>query len=249
MSLLEAYDESEEIVKAKDFVKNQAKLPSIAIITFKQDLVDIVDTNSCFEKYSTLSAGQILNIYKTTYKNKEIILYRTLIGGAATVGIMEEIIARGVKNFIFFGSCGTLSKNIKPGHFILPTEAYRDEGTSYHYLPVTDFIKVKTVDKLAKVFDKQNLKYIKTKTWTTDALYKETKNKMQNRKDAGCLVVDMECASIMAVSNVRNINSYQFFYSDDTLDGKVWDIRTLKDNRESVLEKCLEIALEVAAEI
>ncbi len=38
----------------------------------------------------------------------------------------------------------------------------------------------------------------------------------------------MECASVMAVANSRNINAYQFLYSDDTLVGEAWDIRTLK---------------------
>ncbi len=249
MSIINSYDESEEIVKAEDTTKNQKRLPEIAIVTFKQELIDIIDKDLKYEKYSIINAGDNIPIYKTNYNGKEVIIYRTLIGGPSSAGMMEELIARGVKKFIFFGSCGTLSKDIKEGHFILPSEAYRDEGTSYHYLPASDFVEVNTVDKLAKIFDQNNIKYIKTKTWTTDALYKETVNKMKSRKDAGCLVVEMECASIMAVSKARQVEAYQFLYSDDNLDGEKWDARTLFDNRSSLLEICLEIALKIADEI
>jgi len=249
MSLLDSYDESEEIIKAKDTTKDKTKLPEIAIVTFKQDLIEIIEKDSKYKKCGMIEAGESIPIYKTIYNNKEIVIYRTLIGGPATAGIMEELIARGVKKFIFFGSCGTLSKDIKEGHFILPSEAYRDEGTSYHYLPVSDFIEVSTVNKLADIFDKNNIKYIKTKTWTTDAMFKETVNKMKDRKDAGCLVVEMECASIMAVSKVRKVETYQFLYSDDTLDSKQWDARTLLDDRSPLLKICLEIALKIADEI
>lgn len=249
MSILESYDESEEIVKANDFTKNDKRLPNIAIVTFKQELIDVIDKDPKYIKYSQASAGENIGIYKINHKNKDIIIYRTLIGGPATVSMMEELIARGVKKFIFFGSCGTLSKEIKSGYFILPEEAYRDEGTSYHYLPVSDFVKVDTARKLSGIFDKNKIKYIKTKTWTTDAIYRETINKTKSRKENGCLVVDMECASIMAVSKIRNVESYQFLYSDDTLHNGKWDIRTLKDDRSLFLKECLSIALKVAEEI
>jgi len=163
--------------------------------------------------------------------------------------MMEEIHARGVNNFIFFGSCGQLTSEIKKGAFILPMEAYRDEGTSYHYMPVSDFVKVETVAKLEEIFKKENIRYELTKTWTTDALFKETKNKTKKRIESGCKVVEMECASIMAVANSRKINAYQFLYTDDTLDSEIWDIRTLKEDRSFILKECLRIAIEIAKEI
>ncbi len=62
-------------------------------------------------------------------------------------------------------------------------------------------------------------------------------------------MVEMECASIMAVAESRNIDAYQFLYTEDTLYGKEWDIRELANDRTAFLEKCLEIALEIAKEI
>ena len=210
MSLKNAYDESEEIVKAEMFTEGQKRLPDIAIVCFKTELIDFVEKSEDFEEYSdALVCGDKIKIYKTQVNGKDVVLYRTLIGGPATVGMMEELHSRGVQKFIIFGSCGELVQDLKKGAFIIPEEAYRDEGTSYHYVADSDFIKIPTSKELAEIFEENKIKYELTKTWTTDALYKETKNKVKDRVDRGCKVVEMECASIMAMSSFRGIKAYQ----------------------------------------
>ena len=65
-----------------------------------------------------------------------------------------------------------------------------------------------------------------------------------------CIVVDMECASIMAVGQFRNIPVYQFLYGDDTLDGTKWDKRKIDDiSKESMEKKILDIGFKVADKI
>ena len=68
-----------------------------------------------------------------------------------------------------FGSAGSLNKEKTQGRFIIPTEAYRDEGISYHYAPPNDYIKIKNHEKLSAVFDELRVPYVKGKVWTTDA--------------------------------------------------------------------------------
>ena len=79
--------------------------------------------------------------------------------------------------------------------------------------------------------------------------YRETVDKARAMVDKGCDVVEMECASIMAMSKLRGIKSYQFLYCDDTLESEEWNMRTMKDNRSSILSECLKIALNVASKI
>ncbi len=57
---------------------------------------------------------------------------------------------------------------------MVPTEAYRDEGTSYHYAPASDYIAIKNADVVARFMKENKTPYIKGKTWTTDAFYWET---------------------------------------------------------------------------
>lgn len=249
MGIIDFYDDSDEIIKAIDMARDKSSLPEIAIVTFKQDLIDEVANDESWKKCGFMEAGSIIPIYKTINNNKDIIIYRTLMGAPMAAAAMEELIARGVKKFIFFGSCGTLSNEINSSAFILPEAAYRDEGTSYHYLPASEFVEVSTVNNLSKIFDEMNIKYLRTKVWTIDALFKETVNKMKNRKEKGCLAVDMECSAIMSVAKSRGVEAYQFLYTDDTLDSVKWDARTLLDDRTSILKVCLEIALKIADKI
>lgn len=250
MSIIDSYDESEEIVKAEMYTTGQKRLPSIAITCFKTELIEVIKNSNNFEEYSELYVcGEAIKIYKTQIEGKDVIVYRTLVGGPATTSMMEELHARGVETFIIFGSCGELTPNLKKGAFIIPIEAYRDEGTSYHYIPISDFIEIDTATELSKIFEENGIPYELTKTWTTDALYKETKDKLKDRVSRGCKVVEMECASIMAVAKSRGFKAYQFLYTDDTLEGDTWDMKTLAEDRTVILKECLNIALEVVKKI
>jgi len=152
----------------------------------------------------------------------------------------------GAKKVLFFGSCGSLDKEITAGHLLIPTDAYRDEGTSYHYAPPSDFIEVQTAYRLAEIFDMINMPYVRTKTWTTDAIYRETHDNMAKRKSEGCSVVEMECASLMAAAQFRGIEAYQFLYAADCLDGEQWDSRILGRMPDDVRERIFKVAIETA---
>lgn len=246
MSIINSFDTSEEITKAEMYTVGQKRLPQIAICVFKKEIINYIEKNDSFKEYSSIDVGgDKVKIYVTNVNETEVAVYRTYIGGPATVAMMEELHARGVNKFIIFGSCGQLTSNLKKGAFIIPTEAYRDEGTSYHYLPESDFVEIESSKELTEIFEKEKITYDLTKTWTTDALYKETKEKMKNRVKSGCKVVEMECASIMAAAKDRGFKAYQFLYTDDTLESEKWDIKTLKDDRTLILKECLNIALKI----
>ena len=78
---------------------------------------------------------------------------------------------------------------------MIPTEAYRDEGTSYHYIEPADYIKIKNSSIVAEFFESKKLPYILGKTWTTDSFYRETEGNIEKRKKDGCISVEMECSA------------------------------------------------------
>lgn len=53
------------------------------------------------------------------------------------------------------------------------------------------------------MLDEFQIKYTVGKTWTTDAFYRETVDKIKRRKEQGCVCVDMECSANEAVSRFR----------------------------------------------
>jgi len=173
------------------------------------------------------------------------------IGAPMIVGQLEELAARGFKNFIILGSCGVLDRSIEADKIILPAAALRDEGTSYHYAPPGDEVAYdeSLLVELEAIFDKHNIKHIRTKSWTTDAFYRETPDKVKRRLSAGAKVVDMEASAIMAWSQFRKSKVYQFFYTADYVDyhNRTWDAR--HEERTADAMTFFTIALTIAKEL
>ena len=119
-----------------------------------------------------------------------------------------------------FEICDTLIFSFAADKIILPSSALRDEGTSYHYAPPSDEIAYDMgyIEYMEKILMKEGISCIRTKTWSTDAFYRETASKVQRRLAAGARVVDMEAAAIMAWSQFRQSVVYQFFYTADYVD-------------------------------
>ena len=176
----------------------------------------------------------------------DIVVYQSMIGAPACVLQYEEVIALGVKNLVLIGSCGCLDKSIEEFSIIIPHEAVRDEGTSYHYYPKNDEIRMnaRVVKILENTLREQGAHFIKAKTWTNDAFYRETKSKVKRRRDMGCRVVDMECSAMIAVARFRKVNFGQLFYSADNLDSDYWDPRNLRNYALNKRHHMIPLAIE-----
>ncbi len=191
-----------------------------------------------------------LPLYELDYKGQKIALMQAGVGAPIAAGQIEELTAYGCKKYIACGGCGVLQKEIAVGHLIIPTAAVRDEGTSYHYVEPSREIYANTamVQIIENVMIKKKVPYIKAKTWTTDAFYRETPSKIQNRKKEGCVTVEMEASAYIAAAQYNNVEFGQILYAGDNLGGDVWDSRNFNsrtDIREFVLGLALDICLEL----
>lgn len=154
----------------------------------------------------------------------------------------------GAKKIFVCGECGVLDASIEDAKIIIPTCAVRDEGTSYHYLPAEDEIAMDedVIQIIRRVLEQRNIKYISGKIWTTDAPYRETREKMKRRRETGCIAVDMECSALAAFSRMRGIRYGQFVYAADNLDADEWQQRGLTVRPASQKAEIFQIALECA---
>lgn len=152
----------------------------------------------------------------------------------------------GAEKFVLFGSCGVLNDEKVRDKIIIPTSAVRDEGTSYHYVAPSAEINANeaSVQILENVLKNCGYPYIKGKTWTSDAIYRETIPIINERKQEGCIAVEMECAAMMAVSQYRKIPFVQFLYGADDLSSDKWDIRDLTLHGLTNAEKYMLLAFE-----
>ena len=64
------------------------------------------------------------------------------------------------------------------------------------------------------------------------------------RKSEGYSVVEMECASMLAVSKYRHIPFIQFLYGADNLSSETWEIRDLTSYGLTSAEKYMVLAFE-----
>ena len=250
MSLFDTFDpDSPEIIFAASHHPPLEGFPETIVMTFQDETFRVLEQLCPTEVVAKHHAGRDIPIYRLNWNGRSIGICQTLLGGPGTAGLLEEALAMGAKKVLLYGSCGVLDSALVAGHFILPTAAYRDEGVSYHYLPVGDYVDIPTAERLGEIFDGLNLPYVKGRVWTTDAFYRETRNNMAKRKADGCVAVDMECASAMAVGQFRGAEVYQFLYAEDSLDGDAWDRRTMGAVPASSYEKSLRVALEAASRL
>lgn len=242
-------DQTEAIIHPAQVAPPIDGFPKVAVVAFGERIIAALQQHYEPILIDEMTACITVPIYKINYKGNDIAVYGSTQGGPAAAVLLEKMISKGSRKFVFFGSCGVLDRRIAENSLIVPTAAYRDEGTSYHYAPPGEYIEVVTAPKLASILASLSLPHACGKTWTTDAIYRETRGNAQKRKDDGCITVEMECASIMAVAQLRGCQVFQYLYAADSLDEVKWDARTLKSLPQDAHEKHLRIALEIAVRI
>ena len=221
--------------------------PRTLIVSF-QDAVEnyfLINRYSA-EKAAEIRCGNMTSVYRFDHQGRTLGFFRSNIGGSAAALIIEKAIAMGAKNFVFFGSCGMLNQNLLTGSFVVPTEAYRDEGVSYHYSPATDYIPVQNAKLTSEVMKDLGLTYSVGRVWTTDAFFRETRRNLQRRLAEHCIAVDMECASLAAVCNFRRVAYRYFFFTADMLSSDSWQRNNLGNTPSSVASQSLLAAIEMA---
>ena len=245
-----AFDGSPAILRPTDTTAPVDGFPETVLVTFQHQAAEAL-LRLCpeAEVVSTLGDSFVSPIYRFLWRGETLGLFLSTVGGPAAAAMAEEVWVKGARTLLVFGSCGALVPQLTAGHLIVPTAAYRDEGTSFHYLPPSDYVEIPTACRLAECFDALNLPYVQGKTWTTDAIYRETENKAAARREEGCLSVEMECASLMAAGQFRGRSVYQFLYAEDSLSGTVWEGRTWGCTPDGEYERSLRIALETAVRL
>lgn len=228
----------------RDGQDSNIKLPKVAIGVFSRLLLnEIIEKYPCLEVGYMRNANYDKNVYILKYKDTEITLFMAGVGASHIAADIEELSYHGVKTFIIFGNCGVLDKTIPDCGIIIPTKAYGEDGTSYHYVDYDGEITLcsKYKDDFKKILQEYNFDYREGYTWTTDAFYRETRDKVAHFKDMGCVCVEMEAASIAAVCKHKNLDYFTFYYAGDNLDSVVWEERSLHSHSE--LDKKKKVAL------
>ena len=233
--------------KVADTVK--AYGATAAVTSFSNHLFQEILSRYGGKKIATVTGGIDNDIYGISIDGKKLLAYQSPMGAPSAVMAAEEILCCGVESLVAFGICGALT-DVPQRTFVVPTKAYSDEGTSGHYVPPFDFIELKGAGKVAAALEKYGLKTISGPNWCTDALYRETRTRLEEMKSLGCISVDMECSALQAMCYYRKKNFYTFFITADSLAGEEWEPNYILDISVAPLDSVgVSAAVRLASEL
>lgn len=145
-------------------------------------------------------------LYRVRHEGLELGVVPCAVGASFAVLIAEQLFASGCRLLVSMTSSGQLVELRSPPYFVLIDKALRDEGTSYHYLPPSEFSDAppRLIASMQRAFDRLRVPVLRGATWTTDAPFRETPSAIAAMKAKGLLAVEMEAAALYAFAEARD---------------------------------------------
>lgn len=122
------------VITLRDIYGEQKHLTGVCIVTFSKVIFDTILAEQKCEQIAWIGAcnGNV-PIYAFEYHGQKVAFYLSPFGAtAAAEDVIEVNWLTGAGKFVMFGSAGSLDFAKTANRFVIPTEAYRDEGMSYH---------------------------------------------------------------------------------------------------------------------
>lgn len=226
----------------------ESNAPTAAVMCFFQEAIDAVGARPDVTIHGTLSDFRGRPVYEVSRNGTRVAVFFPGVGAPSAVSAMEEAIAMGCRDFIAIGGAGSLVPGHQLGDVLVADSAIRDEGTSHHYLPAGPVVSADPylTEVLHQTATEAGLTPRVGRTWTTDAIFRETPSRVRRRVEQGCLMVEMEAAAFFAVGQFRNVRVGQLLYSGDILAGDVWDRREWT-SAQDIRTALLDLAIDAAA--
>ena len=219
--------------------------PDVAVLAFLSE--EVIETVEGWQvnKVGTVPFVTIeYPIFEAVRGTNRVRIAPMPIGAPAAALVAERMIRAGATSLIAVGSCGAL-KPLAEGEFVLPNKALRDEGTSYHYLPAGHWVQTdpELTTTCVQVARSAGFSTLVAPVWTTDGFFRETRDLAEQRRQLGCVAVEMECAALAAIAKFHSVRFAQFLFTADTLAENDYDVRGFGvDSHHTALSLALEAA-------
>jgi len=171
--------------------------------------------------------------------------------GAPALSIkMEELIVWGVKKFISVGTAGSLSEEFPIGTMTIGTKALcGEDGVSQLYMTEGGLFAESCRDLFGmweEFVKKEEQTFHPVSAWTFSNPYRETHKDILRVKDLGCHVVEMEAATLYAMSKEKGVQALALFVISDALHGDIWEPRfkdpVVKENLQQLARLALQFS-------
>lgn len=137
----------------------------------------------------------------------EIGIVPCAVGAPYAVLIAEQLAASGSSLIISITSADRIIPLSEPPYFVVIERARRDEGTSLHYLPPSEwsYLQRALLAKLTDGLGDLDKPVHFGTSWTTDAPFRETASAIADAERAGVHAVEMEASALYAFAQARNV--------------------------------------------
>ena len=176
-------------------------VPKTCILDPDGNLVDYLKTKgeAVVNKYWACYHS---NLYTFEISERTVGIIPCAVGASYAVLIAEQLFVSGCELLISITSAGMIGDSDLDTKFALITEAIRDEGTSYHYLPAGQPAALST-ELRHKLRSSEKL-WVEVKSWTTDAPYRETQSAIDEMKKINVTCVEMESSALYAFARAKD---------------------------------------------
>lgn len=159
-----------------------------------------------------------------------------VVGASFAVLVAKELFASSCRLLVALTSAGQITPAGPPPYFVVIDRGLRDEGTSYHYAPASEFAEAnpELVSAAAKALATLNHRSVVGSSWTTDAPFREAAQAIAAARAKGILAVEMEAAALYAFA--RGKRACPLSSTCHQYDGDGW--RRLRKGRSGWLAGC-----------
>ncbi len=215
------------------------------VITFFPEVVNKLAAQGQIREERLMSGENPFMVYHFI-EHPDVLLTLGQVGCPACGGNLDEFHAMGIEKVMFCGGGGVLDRNIAVGEILVVDGAIRDEGFSYQYIAPSRVIYTdpEVTGKIKNYLNGRSIPYLNGLTWTTDALFRETAQRISRRKEEGAKIVEMEQAGCIAVAQFRNFAYGALIYGGDDVSGEEWSGRgwnTREGIRHDLVMLCREL--------
>ncbi len=218
------------------------------ILTFFPEVLDRLVAEGRILPERTIAGENPITIYRFT--DEDILITLGHVGCPACGGNLDLFHSMGITKVMFCGGGGVLDRDIEVGRILVVEGAIRDEGFSYHYIAPSRYIYTdpQVTERITRYLEEHAIPYLRGLTWTTDAIFRETRDKIQRRKEEGAKIVEMEQAGCIAVSQFRGFSYGALIYGGDDVSQETWSNRGWR-SREGIRYDLVTLCKELVKRI
>ncbi len=157
------------------------------------------------------------------YKGRKITVGNGGFYAPDSAFVTEMLCAGGIDTFVRLGSCGALREDINIGDYVVADKIIRGDGATKYYVDESFEAKVSggLTEKLAEVFSSKGRVH-KGGVWTTDAIFRETKEIVNSYIEKGAVAVDMVTSPFITLANLyKKKSAVVLTVSDNLITGEL----------------------------